>query len=141
MSGFLLDTCAISEAMKKRRDAGYARWMSAVDPSRLFLSVITLGEIRRGIALLTDRRKAAGLEAWLLSLLPAYFSQRMLPVDADVADRWGRLGAALGSRGRGGSPVDELIAATALHYDLGIVTRNERHFVHTGVAITNPWSR
>lgn len=140
MSGFLLDTCAISEGMKRRPNAGLSGWLGSVEVAQVHLSVVTLGELRKGIETLEDRRKAASLEAWLTSALPAQFAGRIVLIDADVADRWGRLVASLKRKRITLSPIDSLIAATALHHNLSLVTRNERDFKDAGVAITNPWT-
>lgn len=140
MSGFLLDTCAISEGTKPRPDAGLSAWLKSVEPSQAYLSVVTLGELRKGIEVLEDHAKAARLQAWLTSALPSQFAGRVLPFDAGVADRWGRLVASLQRNGITLSPIDSLIAATALHHDLSVVTRNENDFVNAGVSITNPWT-
>ena len=114
--------------------------MHEVDPTNVYLSVVTLGELRAGIELLKDKSRAAALESWLTSDLPARFIGRILPFDADVADRWGRLVAAGKARHITYSPIDSVIAATALHYNLSVVTRNGKDFDRTGVSITNPWS-
>ncbi|HET7814675.1 MAG TPA: type II toxin-antitoxin system VapC family toxin [Candidatus Baltobacteraceae bacterium] len=97
------------------------------------------GEIRKGIALLGDRQRARKLDLWLTSVLPRQFGDRVLSFDLDVADRWGRL-MAWSKRNRIMlSPIDSLIAATALQYNMSVVTRNERDFLDAGVAVTNPW--
>lgn len=139
MSGFLLDTCAISESRKPKPNAGFDEWLRCVDAHVVYLSVITLGEIRSGIERLTDRAKRASFEVWLESNVPAQFKGRILSFDAGVADRWGRL---IGSTPKGVllAGVDSFIAATALHHDLSIVTRNVRDFERTGASITNPWT-
>lgn len=139
MSGFLLDTCAISDSTKPKPDVDLIAWLKSVDPSRVYLSVFTLGELRKGIDLLGDRAKAAVLESWLTSAIPEQFAGRILDFDADVADRWGRLLATLKPRGVSLSPIDSLIAATALHYNLSVVTRNDKDFKNAGVPITKPW--
>lgn len=141
MSGFLLDTNAISESAKPAPNAGFAAWIKSAEPSQVYLSVVTLGELRKDVELLADRSRAAKLEAWLTSSLAAEFAGRILPFDADVADRWGRLIATLKPRGITLSPIDSLIAATALQHNLSLVTRNEKDFKSAGVSITNPWTR
>ena len=113
--------------------------MKAVDPSRVYLSVVTLGELRKGIELLADRAKATALESWLTADVRDQFAGRILSFDADVADRWGRLIASAQGSGIVLSPIDSLIAATALHHNLSLVTRNDKHFRGAGVSITNPW--
>ena len=140
MIGFLLDTCALSEALKVTPNAGYARWLASVDPRATFLSVLTLGEIRKGVDLLATSRKKAAIEAWLASTLPAQFAGRILMLDEGIANRWGRLCAGAKRSGIPLSPIDSLIGATALHHNLSVVTNNDKHFVPAAVATTNPWT-
>jgi hypothetical protein len=133
---FLLDTVIISELRKRQADVGVVRWVSQQEEDQLHLSVVTLGEIERGIA---KRRKgdpefADALEAWLESLMRLY-ADRILPVSSGVARRWGRLSAQLGHEG-----ADLLIAATALTHGLTVVTRNTSHFEPTGVRLVNPFA-
>ena len=134
---FLLDTVVISELRKARPDPGAVRWISKQQDDQLFLSVVTLGEIERGIE---KRRKgdpefADTLVAWLENLTRLY-ADRLLPVTPAIARRWGRLSARLNHDG-----ADLLIAATALVHGLTVVTRNTGHFDPTGVAVINLFSR
>jgi toxin FitB len=140
MSGFLIDTNVLSEYNRPGGpDAGVKRWLEATDRQSQYVSVITLAEIQKGIELLAAGRRRAQLEEWLRQDLEAWFSGRVLPVDRQVAARWASL-VAQGSRsGRPLPTVDSLIAATALAYDLIIVTRNARDFEGSGAAIVNPW--
>lgn len=140
MNGFLLDTCAISEAVCRNPDRGFTAWLRDADAARIYLSVISLGEIRKGIDLLADRHKKAALEVWLTSDLMARFAGRILTFDSSVADRWWRLIAGSAKRGRTVPAIDSLLAATAIHHNLSVVTRNERDFAFTDVSLTNPWS-
>jgi toxin FitB len=136
---YLLDTNAVSEWVKPRPDPGFVRWLDEVDEDRTYLSVITLGELRKGAERLADGRRRDRLDRWLTGDLPGRFGGRVLPVDAIVADEWGRL---LARAGHAGSPVggsDALIAATAKVHGLQIVTRNVRHFAATGVDVISPW--
>ncbi|NTV95359.1 MAG: type II toxin-antitoxin system VapC family toxin [Thiobacillus sp.] len=134
---FLLDTVVLSELRKRDRDPGLVRWVGEQRASDLFLSVVSIGEIERGIARQRDRDPvfADQLAGWLDRLLHLY-SDRILPVDLNVSRRWGRLSAGLGHDG-----ADLLIAATALEHGLAVATRNVRHFEPTGVATINPFSR
>lgn len=134
---FLLDTVIVSELRKKKPNAGVVRWVSKRQDDQLFLSVVTLGEIERGIE---KRRKADAefadtLATWLENLIRLY-ADRILPVTPGVARRWGCLSAQLGHEG-----ADLLLAATALTHGLTVVTRNVSDFEPTGVKLINPFSR
>jgi toxin FitB len=139
MSGFLLDTNCISEAVRLHPDPRVIAWLEAADESLLFLSVLTFGEIRKGVAALAGGRRRAKLEAWLDVELRARFSGRILPIDEEIADRWGVLAASAKKRGKALSAIDGLIAATAVHHNLTIVTRNEDDFSEMPVPVVNPW--
>ena len=139
MTGFLLDTNVISEVIRKRPEATVLKWLDSTDEDLLLLSVLTLGEIRKGVAALRTGSRRASLEAWLDRELPARFAGRILPVDEAVADQWGILAASAAARGRPLPVVDGLLAATALHHSLILVTRNDRHLADTGVPVLNPW--
>ena len=132
---YLVDTNVLSEA---RRGSNEARiWLRSVDPTTIYLSVITLGEIMKGIAikLRTDRRAAAALTAWLEQLRHDH-SDRILPISDRIALEWGRLAA---ERPRG--MADGLIAATAVVHTKIIVTRNVEDFSDTPIPIINPWNQ
>jgi toxin FitB len=139
VNGFLLDTNVISELAKPRPDANVVAWISSIDESLLCLSVLTLGEIRKGVALLPPTARRSALELWLDRELTLRFSGRILAVDEPVANHWGQLSAAAASRKMVLPVIDGLLAATALHHDLTLVTRNTRDVRPTGVAIFNPW--
>jgi len=132
---FLLDTDVLSALAKKRRDPRVARWLAARRDDELFLSVVTVGEIERGIALQRDRDPdfAARLAAWLERLLAVY-GERVLPFDAAAARRWGELSARIGHGG-----ADLQIAATALTRGLTVATRNGAHFAPTGARVVDPF--
>jgi len=132
---YLLDTCIISELRRPRCNRGVADWMANIDPAEAFLSVITLGEIRRGIELLRSRdpRSSAALERWLLGL-ESHYAARILPITEAVADLWGRL-----SLNQPLPVSDGLIAATALERKLVLVTRNVADFQRSGVSILDPF--
>jgi predicted nucleic acid-binding protein len=114
-------------------------WIDATDESLLYLSVLTLGEIRKGLAALPQGRRRTQLETWLDVQLRARFSGRIRPVDSHVADRWGWLTATAKRAGKALSVVDGLLAATALHHNLTIVSRNVSDFAHLHVPVLNPW--
>ena len=132
---FLIDTCAVSELVKPRPSREVSEWFDAATPTALYLSVLTLGEIRKGIEKLPDGRRRAKIVAWLTAELPSWFEGRVLPVDSGVADTWGRLMA----RAKSVPAIDGLLAATALHHGFRVVTRNESDFAATGVETVNPW--
>ena len=140
MNGFLIDTNVLSEYNRPGGpDGGVKRWLETTDRHSQHVSVITLAEIQKGIELLAEGKRRAQLEQWLRQDLEAWFSGRILPVDRQVAGRWASLVAQGARAGRHLPAVDSLIAATALAYDLTIVTRNTRDFEGIGVTIINPW--
>ena len=139
MSGFLLDTNCISELVRAKPEPRVTEWMRAADESLLYLSVLTLGEIRRGAAILPQSNRRTFLESWLEVDLQARFSARILAIDDAVADRWGWLTAEASRGGRPLAAIDGLLAATALHHNLTIVSRNVDDFAGTQVPILNPW--
>jgi len=133
---YLLDTVVLSELRRKERNPGVVGWISEQGSSDLFLSVVTIGEIERGIMQQQTRNAAFALELgkWLDRLLSLY-ADRILPIDTPAARRWGRLSAMIGHNG-----ADLLIAATAQEHGLTVVTRNVRHFEPTGVSVFNPFT-
>lgn len=139
MSGFLLDTNCISEVVRTKPEPRVLDWMQAADESLLHLSVLTLGEIRKGVAGLPQGRRRTQLETWLELDLQARFSGRILAINTPIADRWGVLAAQAKRKGRALSAIDGLLAATALHHNLTIVSRNVGDFIHTHAAVLNPW--
>jgi hypothetical protein len=132
---YLFDTVVLSELRKPQRDAGLSSWVERQRTTDLFISVITIGAIERGIAWQRARNLdfAAALAAWLDRVL-ALYSERILPFDLQVARRWGQLSAALGN-----DSADLMISATALEHGLTVVTRNVSDFEPTGVATLNPF--
>ena len=132
---FLMDTDAVSALRRPERNPDPTRWLEAQQASDVYLSVITMGEIERGIARQTrqDPDFARDLAQWYQGISSS-FADRILPVDVAVASRWGRLSASIGNES-----ADLLIAATALEHGLIVVTRNVRHFEPTGVRIINPF--
>lgn len=138
MSGFLLDTNVISELVRPRPEPKVIAWVAATDENLLYLSVLTLGEIRKGVASLKEASRRVTLEAWLDSDLAIRFKGRTLGVDEAVADRWGRLAAQAGAK-TALPVIDGLLAATALQHNLTLVTRNTKDFAGTNVPVFNPW--
>ncbi|MFO1067950.1 MAG: type II toxin-antitoxin system VapC family toxin [Geminicoccaceae bacterium] len=135
----MLDTNVLSEARRSGGSERVRRLLRQVGDAGLFISVLTLGEIRSGIERLPENDKRRALTHWLAELRERYAS-RILVVDADVADRWGSLAADLAQRGRPLPAVDLLLAATALTHGLAIATRNVRDFAATGVDLVDPWT-
>jgi predicted nucleic acid-binding protein len=134
---YLLDTKVLSELRRREPDVHVVRWLDLRPPSTLFLSVLTLGELRKGVEALPASARKQALGDWLAVELPAYFGGRILPIDARVADRWGRLVA---QAGRAVPAIDSLLAATALTHGLTLVTRNVRDFQHPGLDVIDPWN-
>lgn len=135
---FLLDTNVISEQTKPSPNAGVLEWLDQHSVGETFLSVITLGEIEQGIYLLGDTKRARAYRAWL-EKLEGDFVGCVLVLDRAIMRTWAELTARTIPLGRPLAYADSLIAATALHHDLELVTRNEDDFKHTGVRILNPW--
>lgn len=133
---YLIDTCALSELARPRPDENVVRWFDETAQRGLYLSVLTLGEIRKGIEALDDTHRRNRIQAWLEFDLPDWFEDRILTIDASVADEWGRLVAGAGRRL---PAIDSLIAATARYHRLTVVTRNTGDFADTGADIFNPW--
>ncbi len=133
---YLVDTNVLSELRRKQPQPEVVAWFTQRPRQTLYLSVLTLGEIRKGIERLEAARQQPLLD-WLEVELPNYFLSRLLAVDAHTADRWGRM---LASAGRPLPAVDSLLAATALQHDLTLVTRNTADFAGTGVRLINPWN-
>jgi predicted nucleic acid-binding protein len=132
---YLIDTDVLSELRRRQRDPGVVAWIGAQRTADLFLSVISIGEIERGISLERPRDPdfADALTRWLDGVL-ALYGDRILPFDLRAGRRWGQLSAALGN-----DTADLMIAATALEQGLTVVTRNVRHFEPTGVATLDPF--
>jgi len=134
---YLLDTNVLSEIRRKAPHPGVEAWVADRKPESLYLSTLTLGEIRRGIEGLPASTRRLGLSDWLENDLTRFFAGRLLAIDAAVADRWGRL---LADAGRPMPVIDSLLAATALQHDLVLVTRNLRDFGFAGLRTFDPWA-
>jgi len=135
---YLIDTNVLSELRRKSPDPGVVAWFSQRPPTTLHLSVLTLGEIRKGIEGVGDEVRKQTLIDWLETDLPTFFTGRILDVNGAVADRWGRLVAAAG---RPLPTIDSLLASTALEHDLVLVTRNTKDFAGLPVEVFNPWNQ
>jgi predicted nucleic acid-binding protein len=134
---YLLDTNVISELVRPKPDERVVAWFGGVPDEALHLSVLTFGEIRKRVERLTIGARREKLRVWLETELLDWFGDRMLPVDAAVADRWGRL---LAEIGRPVPAIDSLLAATALHHELRFATRNTGDFAFPGLEVVDPWS-
>lgn len=134
---YLLDTNVISELVKQTPTQTVINWVDAVDTEKLYISVITLGEIRKGVSGIQNPERQEIISHWLEIELPAYFEERILIVDTKVADMWGRLQ----SRNKGYTlpAIDGFLAATAHVHGLKLVTRNTKDFINVPIELINPW--
>lgn len=139
MSGYLLDTNILSETVKPQPNARVLAWLEASNEQLFHVSVLTLGEIRSGIDSALASARRASLESWLSRDLMIRFAGRILGVNQEIADRWGRISAKASVAGRPIPAIDALLAATAFHHNLTLVTRNTKHAAPTGVPVFNPW--
>ncbi|MBW8909889.1 MAG: type II toxin-antitoxin system VapC family toxin [Mesorhizobium sp.] len=136
----LLDTNVLSEVTRPVPDARVLEWLDGLDEDRSFISVVSIAEIRRGVALMDEGRKRDALGEWLAQDLPQRFEQRVLSVDEPVALAWGDLMGLAKRRGRGLSSMDGLIAATAIARELTLATRNVKDFEGFGIELLDPWT-
>jgi toxin FitB len=136
---YLLDTCLISELVKKEPNPAVVSWLDEQDEQTLFLSVLNLGELQKGISKLTDGAKKEELQAWIGLDLVERFTARILDVDLETALCWGRLQGAAEQAGDKLPVMDSLIAATAAAHGLIVVTRNVKDMERCGVKVCNPW--
>lgn len=136
---FLLDTNVVSEWVRPRPDAGVMTWLAEADEDRVFISIVTLAELRHGIERLPSGARRDRLDAWLTSQVPDRFETRVLSVDADIANAWGRIMARGQAAGRPVGTMDAFIAATAEQHGLTLVTRNVTDFDILGIQLINPW--
>lgn len=135
---YLLDTNVLSELRRKCPDPHVVSWLEQRPAHSLYLSVLTVGEIRHGVENVTDLPRRQALQDWLEHELPSFFAGRILPINDRVADCWGRL---LAEAGRPVAAVDSLLAATAVTHGLTLVTRNVKDFRGIAAHIINPWER
>jgi predicted nucleic acid-binding protein len=136
---YVLDTNVISELISKQPSKKVVEWLDRLDPNAIYLSVITIGEIRRGIEKLPPSKRRDTVREWLEADLLIRFQERILEITTEVMLVWGELTGRLEKEGRPIKAIDSLIAAIALQGNYCLVTRNEHDFQHTGVTIINPW--
>ncbi len=137
---FLLDTCAISELVKPAPDPRVVQWFAQQDELSLYLSALSLGELKRSIEKLTPGKRQTFLQKWLAENVIQRFGDRVLPLGADVCLRWGEMQARLEKQGKPMPAIDGLIAATALQHQLTIVTRNTSDLEASEAGLCNPWA-
>jgi hypothetical protein len=135
---YLLDTNVISETIRREPNKQVIGWLEHIPAEALFVSVLTLGELRQGIEIPADKKRREKLRLWLEHELPAWFEERVLPIDLAVAKRWGKL---LAEVRRPVPTIDSLLAATALHFELRLVSRNTVDFNYPGLEVINPWQK
>jgi tRNA(fMet)-specific endonuclease VapC len=136
---YLLDTCVLSELVTKQPDPKVVEFVDSLDPDDVYLSVITIGEIVKGIEKLPNSRRKQELHAWLKEDLLSRFQGKIIPIDEDVIVAWGILTARVEAAGKPMPAIDSLIAATAQENRLALVTRNMDDFSASGVELVNPW--
>jgi hypothetical protein len=136
----LLDTNVLSEVTKPRPDEDVLMWLHGLDEDRTFISIVSIAEIRRGVALMDAGRRRDALDEWLTYDLPQRFENRIIPVEGPVALAWGDLMALAKRSGRGLASMDGLIAATAVAHQLTLATRNTKDFEGFGIDIIDPWT-
>lgn len=134
---YLVDTNVLSELRRRQPNPSVVQWFERRPATTLYLSVLTLGELRRGIEAMAEDARKRSLLDWLEIELPGFFAGRVLSIDASIADRWGWLVA---TTGRPLPTIDSLLAATALTHGLTMVSRNQRDFRYPGLTVIDPWS-
>jgi toxin FitB len=139
VKGYLVDTNIPSELTREKPDARVATFLRNADKGSVFLSVMTIGEICKGIAALPVSQRRTALQGWLDIDVRSWFAGRILPVTEAIAERWGHLAASAKQQGLALAVVDGVIAATALHHDLTLVTRNVKDFAGLSIEPFNPW--
>ena len=135
---YLLDTCVISELVKPMPNPKVVEWLNQIASEALFLSVITMGEIQKGLTKLPDSKRKEKLTRWVNTLSDEY-KERMIPVDLRVAENWGIIQGKAEKAGTPMSSIDSLIAAASYTHNLTLVTINEKDFTPGNIPITNPW--
>jgi len=137
---YLLDTCLISELIKSEPDKRVVDWVLGENESDFFVSVLTFGELHKGIEKLSESRKKEELRIWVENELKNRFQGRIIGIDIRVSTIWGKIHCAAEKKDRPMPAIDSLIAATGIAHDLTVVTRNISDMAHSGVKLFNPWS-
>ena len=136
---YLLDTCVLSETTKKSPNFGVVKWLKSCDESNLYISVITFGEIQKGVSKLKDPLRQKQLQSWLDKELIRRFQGQVLELNIDISVQWGICSGESLNRGITIPVIDGLLAATAIHHNLTLVTQNTRDFKSMPVRLHNPW--
>jgi len=136
---YILDTNVISELVARKPNSKVVAWLESVDPDSIYLSVITLGEIKKGIEKLSASKRKNTLDSWFKEELLTRFHNRILPLDLPVLLTWGELTARLEKHGTPLPAIDSLLAATALQAEFTLVTRNTGDFQLAGISLYDPW--
>lgn len=136
---FLLDTCVISELIKKQPDPKVVKWVADIDEASLFISVLSIGELHKGIEKLPESKKKDILHKWINNDLMERFKNKIIDFDLQTANIWGKIQAKSELLGQTLPAIDALIAATGISYDLIVVTRNIKDMEISGVSLLNPW--
>jgi len=137
---FLIDTCCISELVKKKPNPNVLKWFTDQDEFSMYISVITFGELRKGIEKLPDSKKKKELNQWVKEDLNSRFKNRILSINMGEVNRWGKILATAEKKGKPLPAIDSLIAATAQVHNLSVVTRNTQVIEGSGVDVINPWA-
>ncbi|CAN5456632.1 type II toxin-antitoxin system VapC family toxin [soil metagenome] len=137
---YLIDTCCISELVKKKPNPNVVKWFADRDELSMYLSVITFGELRKGIEKLPDSKKKKELNRWVKEDLYNRFKNRVLNINMEEVNKWGEILATAEKNGKPLPAIDSLIAATAQVHELSVVTRNTQDMEGSGVEVINPWT-
>ncbi|MEX0647876.1 MAG: type II toxin-antitoxin system VapC family toxin [Balneolaceae bacterium] len=137
---YLIDTCCISELVKNKPNPNVVKWFSDQDELSMYISVITFGELRKGIEKLPDSKKKKELNRWVNGELLLRFKNRVLNINMEEVNKWGEILAAAEKNGKPLPAIDSLVAATARVHDLSVVTRNIKDIEGSGVEVINPWT-
>jgi toxin FitB len=137
---YILDTNVLSELVATQPNQKVLRWIEEVDPGQVFLSVIAIGELKKGIEKLPNSKRKEKLDRWLQEDLLVRFQGHLLPIDTNTMLLWGTLNARLEANGHPIPAIDALLAATAMQHRFTLVTRNTSHFEAAGILLLNPWN-